>query len=30
MTDKELVNKIDEVSAELGIIVREGEVVTSK
>ena len=30
MTDNELVSKIDEVSKELGIVVKEGEVVTLK
>ncbi|MBQ7425037.1 MAG: 2-isopropylmalate synthase, partial [Lachnospiraceae bacterium] len=28
MTDTELVNKIDEVAKDLGIVVKEGEVVT--
>ena len=30
MTDNELVTKIDEVAAELGLVVKEGEVVTLK
>ena len=30
MTDNELVREIDKVSEELGIIVREGEIVSRK